>query len=78
VLIDLGGQSISLGVYCEGAIKYSKDSARLGLHHARPRGGLKTSISTAERMKIEHGIAQSLALERRRDIEAAASTAARR
>lgn len=58
VLVDLGGQSISLGVYCEGAIKYSKEIPLGSDFITRDLAvGLKTSIATAERIKIDHGIA---------------------
>lgn len=57
-LIDIGGQSISLGVYSEGAIKYSKELPLGADFITRDLAvGLKTSIATAERIKIEHGFA---------------------
>ncbi|OGS38145.1 MAG: cell division protein FtsA [Elusimicrobia bacterium RIFOXYD12_FULL_66_9] len=70
VLVDLGGQSISLGVYCEGAIKYSKEIAFGSDFITRDLAvGLKTSIATAERIKIEHGIAHPGLLNGDADIE---------
>lgn len=58
VLIDLGGQSVSVGVYCEGAVKYSKEIPIGSDFITRDLAvGLKTSIATAERIKVEHGIA---------------------
>ncbi|OIO07642.1 MAG: cell division protein FtsA [Elusimicrobia bacterium CG1_02_63_36] len=58
LLVDVGGQSISLGIFAEGGIKFSKelpfgsDFITRDLAH-----GLRTKIPTAERIKIEHGIA---------------------
>lgn len=70
VLIDLGGQSISLGVYCEGAIKYSKEISIGSDFITRDLAmGLKTSIATAERIKVEHGIAHPSLLNGDADIE---------
>ena len=70
VLIDLGGQSISLGVYCEGAIKYSKELPLGADFITRDLAvGLKTSIATAERIKTEHGIAHPGLLNGDADIE---------
>ncbi len=70
VLVDLGGQSISLGVYCEGAIKYSKEIAFGSDFITRDLAvGLKTSIATAERIKVEHGIAHPSLLNGDADIE---------
>ena len=70
VLIDLGGQSISLGVYCEGALKYSKEISCGSDFITRDLAvGLKTSIATAERIKINHGIAHPALLNGDADIE---------
>jgi cell division protein FtsA len=70
VLIDLGGQSISLGVYHEGAIKYSKELPLGADFITRDLAvGLKTSIATAERIKTEHGIAHPGLLNGDADIE---------
>ena len=70
VLIDLGGQSISLGVYCEGAIKYSKELPLGSDFITRDLAvGLKTSIATAEKIKIEHGIAHPSLLNGDAEIE---------
>ncbi len=58
ILIDLGGQSISLGVYCEGALRYSREVPIGADFITRDLAvGLRTSITTAERIKLEHGIA---------------------
>ena len=70
VLIDFGGQSLSLGVYCEGAIKYSKELALGSDFITRDLAvGLKTSIATAERIKLDHGIAHPSLLNGDPDIE---------
>ncbi|MBI5210750.1 MAG: cell division protein FtsA [Elusimicrobia bacterium] len=58
VLIDLGGQSVSLGVYCEGSIKYSKELAFGADLITRDLAvGLRTSHATAEKLKVGHGVA---------------------
>ncbi|OGS01022.1 MAG: cell division protein FtsA [Elusimicrobia bacterium RBG_16_66_12] len=70
VLIDLGGQSISIGVYSEGAIKYSREIPIGSDFITRDLAvGLKTSIATAERIKVEHGIAHPGLLNGDADIE---------
>lgn len=70
VLIDLGGQSVSIGVYCEGAIKYSKELGLGSDFITRDLAiGLKTSIATAEKIKVEHGIAHPELLNGDSDIE---------
>jgi len=70
VLIDLGGQSLSIGVYCEGAIKYSKEIAIGSDFITRDLAvGLKTSIATADRIKIEHGIAHPSLLNGDADVD---------
>ncbi|MBI4677103.1 MAG: cell division protein FtsA [Elusimicrobia bacterium] len=58
VLIDLGGQSVSIGVFCEGSIKYSKElSFGADLITRDLAVGLRTSHATAEKLKIGHGVA---------------------
>jgi cell division protein FtsA len=70
VLIDFGGQSISLGVYSEGAIRYSKELALGSDFITRDLAvGLKTSIATAEKIKVSHGIAHPALLNGDADIE---------
>ena len=70
VLIDLGGQSVSLGVYCEGAVKYSKEIPIGADFITRDLAvGLKTSIATAERIKTQHGIAHPSLLNGDSDID---------
>lgn len=70
VLIDLGGQSLSIGVYCEGAIKYSKEIPIGSDFITRDLAvGLKTSIATADRIKIEHGIAHPSLLNGDSDVD---------
>ncbi len=69
-LVDLGGQSVSVGVYCEGAIKYSKELPIGSDFITRDLAvGLKTSIATAERIKVEHGIAHPALLNGDADID---------
>ncbi|MEK7389080.1 MAG: cell division protein FtsA [Elusimicrobiota bacterium] len=70
LLIDLGGQSVSIGVYCEGAIKYSKEIPIGADFITRDLAvGLKTSIATAERIKVEHGIAHPSLLNGDADVD---------
>ena len=70
VLIDFGGQSISIGVYCEGAIKFSKELALGSDFITRDLAvGLKTSVATAEKIKMEHGIAHPSLLNGDADID---------
>ncbi|MFA6004751.1 MAG: cell division protein FtsA, partial [Elusimicrobiota bacterium] len=58
LLVDIGGQSVSLGVYSEGSIRYSKEIGIGSDFITRDLAvGLRTSMATAERLKIAHGIA---------------------
>jgi len=58
LLIDFGGQSLSMGIYAEGWIKFTKDIAVGSDFITRDLAmGLRTSMPTAEKIKIEHGIA---------------------
>jgi cell division protein FtsA len=58
LMVDFGGQSISLGVWSEGSIRYSKELAVGSDFITRDLAvGLRTSINTAERLKVSHGIA---------------------
>ncbi|MBI5623205.1 MAG: cell division protein FtsA [Elusimicrobia bacterium] len=58
VLIDLGGQTVSLGVFCDGSIRYSKElSFGADLITRDLAVGLRTSYPTAEKIKIGHGVA---------------------
>ena len=58
LLADFGAQSISLAVYSEGALKFTKELPigtefiTRDIAHA-----LRTNMPTAERIKIEHGVA---------------------
>jgi cell division protein FtsA len=58
MLVDIGGQSISLAIYHEGPIKFTKElpigaeSITKDLAHA-----LRTNMPTAEKLKVEHGVA---------------------
>lgn len=70
LIVDFGGQSISLGIYSEGSIRYSKELAVGSDFITRDLAvGLKTSILTAERIKIAHGIAHPSLLNGDEDIE---------
>lgn len=58
MLVDLGGQSISLVVYSEGAVRFTRE-VDLGTD-AITRDlavGLQTHMPTAERIKVDHGVA---------------------
>ncbi len=58
VLVDLGGQSVSIGIYSEGAIRYSKEIPIGSDFITRDLAiGLRTSMITAEKIKMSHGIA---------------------
>src|SRR5208282_3498331 len=58
LMVDFGGQSLSMGIFSEGAIKFSKDIAIGSDFITRDLAvGLRTSVATAERIKLEHGIA---------------------
>ncbi len=58
VIVDFGGQTISLGFYCDGAIAYSKEIAFGSDLITRDLAiGLKTSFPTAEKIKLNHGVA---------------------
>ncbi|MDE2238159.1 MAG: cell division protein FtsA, partial [Elusimicrobia bacterium] len=58
LLVDLGGQSVSIGVYAEGSIRYSKELPIGSDFITKDLAiGLRTSLLTAEKIKVEHGIA---------------------
>lgn len=58
LFIDLGGQSVSLGIYSEGSLRYSKELPIGSDFITRDLAvGLRTSLSTAERLKVEHAFA---------------------
>ncbi len=70
LLIDFGGQSISLGVYSEGSIRYSKELPIGSDFITRDLAvGLRTSLAAAERIKMEHGIAHPSLLNGDNEIE---------
>ncbi len=70
LLVDLGGQSVSLGVYSEGCIRYSKEIGIGSDFITRDLAvGLRTSMATAERLKIVHGLAHSSLLNGDEEIE---------
>lgn len=58
LLVDVGGQTISLGVYSEGGLRYSKEIPLGADFITRDLAwGLRTSMSAAQRIKEEHGVA---------------------
>lgn len=58
LLVDFGGQSISLAIYSEGGVRYTKELSIGADFITRDLAvGLQTSIGTAERLKLAHGIA---------------------
>jgi len=70
LLVDLGGQTLSLAAYSEGSIRYSKEIGIGADFITRDLAvGLKTSMATAERLKIAHGIAHSSLLNGDLEIE---------
>lgn len=70
LLIDFGGQSVSLGVYSEGSIRYSKELAIGSDFITRDLAvGLRTSLAAAEKMKMERGIAHPSLLNGDDDID---------
>jgi cell division protein FtsA len=70
LLLDLGGQSLSLGIYARGALRYSKELGIGADFITRDLAvGLRTSIATAERLKIAHGLAAGAPSEQDREIE---------
>jgi cell division protein FtsA len=69
-LIDLGGKSISLGVYYKGAIRHSRELPFGSDFITRDLAvGLKTSIATAEHIKQDYGIAHPSLFNGDADIE---------
>jgi cell division protein FtsA len=70
LLIDFGGESISLGIYSEGSLRYSKELAIGADAITRDLAfGLETSLLTAERVKVDHGMAHPALLKGDEDIE---------
>ena len=58
LFVDIGGQSVSIGIYSEGSIRYSKELPVGSDFITRDLAvGLRTSLATAERLKVEHGFA---------------------
>ncbi|MBI3549481.1 MAG: cell division protein FtsA [Elusimicrobia bacterium] len=58
LVIDFGGQSLSVGIFAEGSIKFSKDLDVGSDFITRDLAvGLRTTVTTAEKIKLEHGIA---------------------
>jgi cell division protein FtsA len=58
MLVDMGGQSTSVVVYSEGSVRFTKE-IDLGTDSITRdlAVGLQTHMPTAERLKIEHGVA---------------------
>ncbi|MEE8424271.1 MAG: cell division protein FtsA, partial [Elusimicrobiota bacterium] len=58
LLVDFGGQSVAVGIFAEGAIRFSKEIAIGSDFITRDLAvGLRTNMPTAEQIKIEHGVA---------------------
>ena len=58
LLIDFGGQSVSLGIFSEGSVVFSKELAIGSDFITRDLAvGLRTNMPTAERLKVEYGVA---------------------
>lgn len=69
LLVDFGGQSVSLGVYSEGSLRYSKELPIGSDFITRDLAiGLRTSLVTAENIKKSHGIAHAEILNGDEDI----------
>lgn len=64
LLMDIGGQSISLGIYLEGSIRFSKEIAIGSDLITRDLAyGLRTSLATAQGIKEKYGAALSCVME---------------
>lgn len=58
MLVDLGGQTMSVVVYSEGSVRFTREIAPGCDAITRDLAiGLQTHMPTAERIKIEHGVA---------------------
>lgn len=58
LLVDFGGHSVSMAIFAEGAMRFSKELAIGSDHITRDLAmGLRTSMPVAERIKVEHGVA---------------------
>ena len=63
LLIDFGGQTVSMAVYAEDSIRFSKELSLGSDYISRDVAyGLRTSLSTAQRIKEEHGAALTSSL----------------
>jgi cell division protein FtsA len=70
LFVDFGGQSVSLAIYSEGSLRYSKELPIGTDFITRDLAvGLRTSLASAERLKIEHAFAHPSFLEGDEDIE---------
>lgn len=64
LLIDVGGQTVSIGIYFEGSIRFSKEIPMGSDFITRDLAyGLRTSLVTAQNVKEKHGAALSSLLE---------------
>ena len=69
LLIDIGGQTVSIGIYYEGSLQFSKEIGVGGDHVTRDIAyGLSTSIATAQEIKEKHGAVLSSLVEEERII----------
>jgi cell division protein FtsA len=60
LLVDIGGQTLSIAIYSEGSIKFSKEIPLGSEFITRDLAvGLRTTMPAAEKIKIEHGAADS-------------------
>ncbi|HVE14592.1 MAG TPA: cell division protein FtsA [Elusimicrobiota bacterium] len=58
LLVDFGGQTVSIAVFGEGGIKFTQELPIGADFITRDLAvGLRTSIPSAEKLKIEHGVA---------------------
>ncbi|MBI4802275.1 MAG: cell division protein FtsA [Elusimicrobia bacterium] len=69
LLIDLGGQTVSIGIYYEGSLQFSKEISVGGDHVTRDIAyGLSASIATAQEIKEKYGAVLSSLVEEDRVI----------
>lgn len=60
LVLDLGGHTISIGIYSEGSLRYSKElPIGTDIITRDIALGLRTSIATAQTIKEKHGVALS-------------------
>ncbi|MBI4056238.1 MAG: cell division protein FtsA [Elusimicrobia bacterium] len=69
LLIDLGGQTVSAGIYFEGSLRFSKEIPLGSDFITRDLAyGLRTSLITAQNIKEKHGIALTSLLNGEEDV----------